>query len=91
VRIVNVWSTQALGWNDIEAFAVRSYGPAKAKTVGGESVDIFAIQQSNWATMRNETDTPAARMIDELNASLQRSRSGLAGAGAPRVRSTFEE
>jgi hypothetical protein len=74
VRIANVWSTHVLGWKDIAAFTKRPYGPAKVTTVDHRTIDVFAIQQSNWANMRGKTDTPADAMVAELNARLAANR-----------------
>jgi hypothetical protein len=74
VRIANVWSTHVLGWKDIAAFTKRPHGPAKV-TVDHRMIDVFAIQQSNWANMRGKTDTPADAMVAELNARLAANRS----------------
>ena len=78
VRVVNVWRTHELAWKDIQRFAVRSYGPARARLVGGATVDIFAIQQGNWQNMRRKINTPAAAMIARLNARLEGKRAEVA-------------
>lgn len=70
VRIANVWSTKVLSWDEIVGFAKRPYGPAKVTTVDHRTIDIFAIQQSNWANMRRMENTGADVMIAELNARL---------------------
>ncbi len=89
VRIVNVWRTHVLSWDEIREFAKRSYGPAKVTTVDHRTFDIFAIQQSNWANMRNKTGTPADAMIAELNALVDTARDGshtIAAANPPQTR-----
>jgi hypothetical protein len=74
VRIVNVWSTRFLTWGEIREFAKRPYGPAKVTTVDHRAVDIFAIQQSNWANMRHKSNTASDAMVAELNARLGAAR-----------------
>jgi hypothetical protein len=84
VRVVNPIRTYVLAWDEIEEFRLRSYGSCVVKKRDGGLVAMFAIQQTNWANIRNKTDTPERAMIDELNASLVAHRT--AGPAGRRVR-----
>ncbi|MCW2984709.1 MAG: hypothetical protein JWR63_2279 [Conexibacter sp.] len=74
IRILNVFTSTRLRWNEIAGFEVRSYGLARVTRVRGPAVAVFGIQQSALVAWRRLRDTEETRMIDDLNALVESRR-----------------
>ena len=71
VRVKNIVRTTDLAWGKIKEFRVTAFGPCQIALTDGTWVSIVGIQQSNLQGKTRRQDTPASRMIADLNGLLQ--------------------
>lgn len=67
VRVRNVLRTTDLAWGQIKEFRLAAAGPCQIALQDGKWISITGIQQTNLQWMTRRQDTPASRMIADLN------------------------
>jgi Bacterial PH domain len=72
VRVMNVFRTTAVKWEEIEEFRLSTVGACVVMLKDGGAVPIDGIEQTNLEALTRRKNTSERNMIEELNELLQK-------------------
>jgi hypothetical protein len=67
VRVRNMLRTTELAWEQVKEFKLSQFGACQIALTDGRWVSIIGTEQTNLEGMKRRQNTPARRMIADLN------------------------